>query len=457
MADVSLDGRAVWIQATVELSSEQLQHPQPLALFVSARASSSAYVNGTYVGSNGRPAIRPDREVPGLLDSVFHVPSGTLRPGRNSVKLLASGHSPAIVGSQELHSILIAPFRDSPLMVLPRYLFALLTFGAFVVGALYFGANGLVHRGDRASMALGGASLFAACQLLIEASRGLWAYPYPVHGLRLALIALLTLCVGLTLTIHTAERLRVTTPRWPLLLILLTAAGGVVLLSGFEVKMFWAALVTSLGSAALAAFGMRQRRQASAQYTAVFLILTMLVLFEPVDFFDRHGFWAYTALLGFLFIREAIALRQAERRREEAEGRRRQLEAALLRLSPAGPVTLLVTISGRQHRIATPEVAALSGAGDYVELHLIDRRTMLHSGSLAALEKELPPLFLRVHRSHIVNLDQITELVRLSSGVGELHLRNGLILPVSRRVMPQVRRAFIAGPSITVARPGQRS
>jgi DNA-binding LytR/AlgR family response regulator len=104
-----------------------------------------------------------------------------------------------------------------------------------------------------------------------------------------------------------------------------------------------------------------------------------------------------------------------------------------------------VTTAGRQHRIATPEVAALSGAGDYVELHLVDRRTMLHSGSLAALEKELPQLFLRVHRSHIVNLEQITGLIRLPSGVGELHLRNGLVLPVSRRVMPQVRRAFMEG------------
>jgi hypothetical protein len=221
--------------------------------------------------------------------------------------------------------------------------------------------------------------------------------------------------------------------------------GGAVLLPSFDAKIGWAALVTSLGSAALAAFGVRQRRQASAQYTAAFLLLTMLVLFDPVDFFDRHGFWAFTALLLFLFVREALALRQAERRREEAEGRRRQLEAALERLPSAAPATLLVTTAGRQHRIATPEVAALSGAGDYVELHLVDRRTMLHSGSLAALEKELPQLFLRVHRSHIVNLEQITDLIRLPSGVGELHLRNGLVLPVSRRVMPQVRRAFMEG------------
>jgi DNA-binding LytR/AlgR family response regulator len=104
-----------------------------------------------------------------------------------------------------------------------------------------------------------------------------------------------------------------------------------------------------------------------------------------------------------------------------------------------------VATAGRQHRIATKDVAALSGAGDYVELHLVDGRTMLHSGSLAAFEKELPPLFLRVHRSHIVNLEQITKFVRLPSGVGELHLRNGLLVPVSRRVMPEVRRAFIGG------------
>ena len=66
-------------------------------------------------------------------------------------------------------------------------------------------------------------------------------------------------------------------------------------------------------------------------------------------------------------------------------------------------------------------IAALSGAGDYVEVHLLDGRKMLHSGSLATLEKELPTTFLRVHRSHIVDLEQITELLRHPSWVGELH------------------------------------
>jgi hypothetical protein len=198
-------------------------------------------------------------------------------PGQNDVLLFASGHSPTLVGSQELHSIVIAPYRDASLMVLPRYLLALLTFGAFVVGASYFGAIGLVQRGDRASLALAAASLFAACQLLVEAWRGLWSYPYPVHDLRLGLVALLTLAVGLALTVHTAERLKVTEPRRPLLLILLTAVAGVLFLPGFDLKLGWAALVTSLGSAALAAIGIRKSRPAAAQYLAAFLILAMLV------------------------------------------------------------------------------------------------------------------------------------------------------------------------------------
>jgi DNA-binding LytR/AlgR family response regulator len=444
LVEVDLHARAVWISASMELPRPELQQP-PTGLFVSARASTRAYVNGVFVGSNGQPALEPANERPGKLDAVFYVPHELLRPGRNSVVLLASGHEPALVRSQALHAIKLAVYRRAPLMVLPRYVPALFTFGAFLVGAMYFGAMAFTRQSDRAALALGAASLLAACQLLAETLRGLWAYPYPVHGLRLTLIVVLTLGVGLALAAHTAERLKVGRAGRLLTIIALAATAGVLLLPGFDAKLDWAALATSAGSAGLAMLAIREQRRAAAQYAAAFTGLTALVLLDPVMFFDVHGFWAFAALLLFLFAREARELREIERRREEAEGRRRQLEAALDRLSPRDAVALVVTSSGRQLRIPADQVAALSGAGDYVELRLMDGRELLHSGSLAALEKALPAMFLRVHRSHIVNLDQIAELIRLPTGGGELRLRSGAIVPVSRRVMPQVRRALNSG------------
>lgn len=445
LTEVELAGRTVWIGASIEVSPPALEQEPPLGLYVSARASTRVYLNGAYLGANGRPGMGAADESPGRLDAVFHAPAQLLKTGPNRVVVLASAHRPVVVRSQALHAIRLDRYRPAPLMILPRYVPALFTFGAFLVGAIYFGAMALTRRSDRASLALGAASLLAAGQLLAEVLRGLWAYPYPVHGLRLALVLLLTLGVGLALAAHTAERLKVPRAGKLLILLALLGAGGVLLLPDFDAKLDWAALAPSLGAAALAVWGVQEKRRAAAQYAAAFTALTALLLLDPVMFFDVHGFWAFAALLLFLFVREARELRETERRHEQAEGRRRQLEAALDRLSSTAPVSVVVTSAGRQHRVPADHIAVLSGAGDYVELRLVDGREVLHNGSLAALEKALPPMFLRVHRSHIVNLEQIAELVRLQSGVGELRLRNGAVVPVSRRVMPQVRRAVMEG------------
>lgn len=445
MNDVDLTGRAVWVRAVIDLEDADPAQLPPMGLFVSARAATRAYVNGTFVGSNGVPSIVKGAETPGTLDSVFYVPNQLLKPGANSVVLLASGHAPTIVKSQALHGIGFAAYRQPPLMILPRYIPALLAFGALLAGAIYFLAMGAARHGDRASLALGLAALLAASQLLVEALRGLWAYPYPVHGMRLAVLLALTLGVGIALASHTLLRMGLAASRRYLAVLAVLGVCGVFLLPSFDSKMDWAVLAPSIGSCGLALLGLRQRRPSSGAYAAAFLALVVLLLLDPVMFFDVHGFWAFAALLLFLFVREARSLRETERQREEAEGRRRQLEAALERLASPGPApSLMVNDAGRQLRIVAKEIAALSGAGDYVELRLRDGRNILHNGSLAALETSLPATFLRVHRSHIVNLDEIAELRRTAGALGELRLSNGTIVPVSRRIMPQVRRAFAA-------------
>ncbi len=67
---------------------------------------------------------------------------------------------------------------------------------------------------------------------------------------------------------------------------------------------------------------------------------------------------------------------------------------------------------------------------------------MLHNATLNELEESLPPTFLRVHRSHIVNTAHVRTLKREASGVGALVLSDGSEAPVSRRVMPKVRVAL---------------
>ena len=62
--------------------------------------------------------------------------------------------------------------------------------------------------------------------------------------------------------------------------------------------------------------------------------------------------------------------------------------------------------------------------------------------TLDALEQRLDARFVRPHRSHIVNLDAVHELIPGSSGTYRLRLNDGTELPVARRRAADVKQAL---------------
>jgi len=69
----------------------------------------------------------------------------------------------------------------------------------------------------------------------------------------------------------------------------------------------------------------------------------------------------------------------------------------------------------------------------YAAVHVGGRRFLMRE-SLASLESRLPSdLFIRVHRSALVNLDRVRSLTPSPGGGGTLTLRNGQEVTVSRR------------------------
>lgn len=123
-----------------------------------------------------------------------------------------------------------------------------------------------------------------------------------------------------------------------------------------------------------------------------------------------------------------------------------RLAKALDRLATtgAGPrrSSLIVRIAGRTEIVDCDQVLRIQGADDYAELVTIDGRHLLHDGSLALLERRLPPHFIRTHRSHIVNVIHVRALVRQDAGVS-IRLDCGEFAPVSRRRLPAVERRLL--------------
>jgi len=77
---------------------------------------------------------------------------------------------------------------------------------------------------------------------------------------------------------------------------------------------------------------------------------------------------------------------------------------------------------------------------DYVMIHA-GQRGHLMSVRIRDLEQWLPnPPFLRVHRSHIVNLDHVDRIVGLDGARFEVRMKNGAAVPVSRARSQEIRR-----------------
>jgi two-component system LytT family response regulator len=177
--------------------------------------------------------------------------------------------------------------------------------------------------------------------------------------------------------------------------------------------------------------------------------LVVLVSTRPAD-----AVWGFDA--GALdFVLEPVQherLVRALLRVKAAVGARRLAgEARLVHaapLAPPRPYPDLVAIkAGDQYRfVHVREIDWISAEGNYVRIHLQGTEHLLNR-SLAELEERVldPAVFLRIHRSTIVNLHRIATLAALFHGERTVILKDGTELVCSRRyrVRLQERVLFV--------------
>ena len=106
----------------------------------------------------------------------------------------------------------------------------------------------------------------------------------------------------------------------------------------------------------------------------------------------------------------------------------------------AGPISrLFVRIGGTLVPLAVDRVSWFEADGDYVIAHAGATRHVLHL-ALSRLEARLDPRrFTRVHRGHIVNLDQVRAFRTDAGGNLEAELLDGTRVPVSRARAQELR------------------
>jgi two-component system LytT family response regulator len=89
--------------------------------------------------------------------------------------------------------------------------------------------------------------------------------------------------------------------------------------------------------------------------------------------------------------------------------------------------------------VLTEEIDWISAAGHYLELH-IGNKTHLIREKLSVIETKLDPqIFMRIHRSTIVNLDRIKSLHPMFNGDQLVILKNGRELNLSRNYYDKLK------------------
>ncbi len=139
----------------------------------------------------------------------------------------------------------------------------------------------------------------------------------------------------------------------------------------------------------------------------------------------------YAFLLGIVWLYRLILLRL-------------QGEARLLTAPDAGPPVegierperFLVRKVGAEFLVAARDIEWLEAAENYVNLHVRGRAYPLRSTMTAIQERLDPQRFVRVHRSHIVNLDFLVQIDPTEAGDAQLLLKDGTRIPCSRRYRP---------------------
>ncbi len=105
------------------------------------------------------------------------------------------------------------------------------------------------------------------------------------------------------------------------------------------------------------------------------------------------------------------------------------------------PERFLVRKLGKEFLVNANEVEWLQASGNYMNLHVRGRAYPLRS-TMAVIETQLDPAkFVRVHRSHIVNLDCVAEIQPMDTGDARIVMRDGSEVPCSRRHREALRSA----------------
>jgi len=417
-------GRTWTLKIIMRLDPARPAFQKPLGLYLSGTFAAEASWNGVMIGEKGRPGDSRAEEQPGSIDAVLPLPARLLRPGENELTLRISANylvlpvHTVIHGQGAFFGLRVSPYSAEARRPVGYYAAPFLMSSVLLLALL-----ALALRGQMSSS--GGAILFGLlAAALAEVSRSVFNYPYPLHDLRMVLIALAIAGVAMAILLHASKLAGFKSGAWHPWGTGSVAAGIAIIgvlrpVSDYEIL----AIVAVVG-AVLATLGALKRHPGGAEFSAALWLMAVFAALDLGDFMDRGIYAAAAPLVAYL------VLPQPRTREERLPAPGAQMTAE--RLS--------VGSSDDRRFIKLAELQAIHGAGDYAELRLKSGERILHLETLQTLAARLPERFFRTHRSHIVNLDHVDSLSAAGGGRYKVRLSDGEWMPVSRTRVAELRQ-----------------
>jgi two-component system LytT family response regulator len=159
-----------------------------------------------------------------------------------------------------------------------------------------------------------------------------------------------------------------------------------------------------------------------------------------VKAFDAHAIDYLVKPIQEARFNEALERTRARLRAVEAVALSQKYEALLSTSELRARRRLLVPTSSGEILFEVQEIDWIEADDYYAAIHIKGKRHLIRE-ALASLEHRLDTdQFLRVHRSAIVNIERVREVKSDNAGTTNLILRDGTVVPVSRRRRAQVNQ-----------------
>ncbi|WP_411894543.1 LytR/AlgR family response regulator transcription factor [Winogradskyella sp. A2] len=121
------------------------------------------------------------------------------------------------------------------------------------------------------------------------------------------------------------------------------------------------------------------------------------------------------------------------------ENKARPLAESLLMDSTKTPDRILVQSQNKLVTVALEDVIRIEAYGDYSKL-IMNEKTYVSNYGISTLEEKLnPSIFIRVHRSSIINLHAVKELNKYTKSY-DVTMKNGDVVRVSRGYMDNIKK-----------------